>query len=160
MSEDDADGGLLSWHDNPVYGIHWRCADPDRNLWRSELVLDIDHILEWVPPAKGGWTFLVAPALLVFHDAADLAISLDCTSGDAEPHYLNELTIDHICREAAPGEKTDWFRWRIELNQPKAGGIGFLASRFSQTLSAPPLLCDEQRYPGNQRPPFALAVLP
>jgi hypothetical protein len=156
MSKHDAAGSLLSWHDNPVYGIHWRCADPDRDLWRSELVLDIDHILEWVPPDKSGWKFRVAPAVLMFHDAADLAISLDCTSGDPQPRYLNELTIDHICREPLPAHKMGWFRWRIELNQPKGGRIQFAASRFSQVLSGPPLLCNEQRYPGNQRPPFTL----
>ena len=67
---DHSDGeSLPSWHDNPIYGIHWRCAEPDRGLWRSELVFDIDHILDWVPSEERCFRFLMAPAILVFHDA-------------------------------------------------------------------------------------------
>ena len=31
------------WHDNAVHGIRFQIGDPDD--WRSDLVLDIDHIV-------------------------------------------------------------------------------------------------------------------
>jgi hypothetical protein len=89
MSDNSDVESLPSWHDNLIYGIHWRCAEPDRGLWRSELVLDIDHILDWVPSRERCFTFLMAPAVLVFHDAGDLEISLDCGSNDGYRRYLN-----------------------------------------------------------------------
>ena len=157
---DPSDGeSLPSWHDNPIYGIHWRCAEPDRGLWRSELVFDIDHILDWVPSQDRCCRFLVVPAILVFHDAGDLEMSLDCRGGDGHRRYLNELSIHHIDRQPLPGSP-GCFRWRIDLNMPQGGRICFEASRFSQILTAPALLCDEQRFPSEHRPPVTLAALP
>ena len=150
---------LPSWHDNLIYGIHWRCAEPDRGLWRSELVFDIDHILDWVPSGERCFKFLMAPAILVFHDAGDLEMCLDSRGRDGHRRYLNELSIHHIDRHPAadaPGS----FRWRIDLNGPAGGRIGFDASRYSQILTAPACLCDEQRFPSEHRPPLTLAVLP
>jgi len=43
---DQGEDQLPSWHDNLIYGMHLRCADPDRNWWHSELIFDIDHIVE------------------------------------------------------------------------------------------------------------------
>ena len=159
MSDRDEDASLPSWHDNPIYGMHWRSADPDRGLWRSELVLDIDYILEWVPSGDGCVKFRTAPAILIFHDAADLEISLDSRAGDGYRRYLNELSIHHIGRQRVDGEPA-YYRWRIDLNAPAGGVLRFGAARFSQILTAAPLLCGEQRYPGDQRPPFTLAALP
>jgi hypothetical protein len=47
MSQENPGSGHQSWHDNLIYGFHLRCADPERCIWRSDLVLDIDHIPEW-----------------------------------------------------------------------------------------------------------------
>jgi hypothetical protein len=149
---------LPSWHDNLIYGIHWRCVEPDRDLWRSELVFDIDHILDWVPSGERCFKFLIAPAILVFHDAGDLEMCLDSRGRDGHRRYLNELSIHHIDRHPvanAPGS----FRWQIDLNAPAGGRIGFDASRYSQILTASARLCDEQRFPSEHRPPFTLAAL-
>ena len=159
MSDRNDNAGLPSWHDNLIYGMHWRCADPRRSLWRSELVFDIDHIIEWVRSSDGSFKFRVAPAVLVFHDAADLAISLDCRADDYR-RYLNEFSIHHVDRQPASANEKDYYRWRIDLNMPAGGRIVFGASRYSQTLTAPPLLCDEQRFPGEQRPSFTAARFP
>ena len=43
FTEADFDG--LSWHDNPIYGFS---IDNDINLWKSDLVFDIDFIVEWL----------------------------------------------------------------------------------------------------------------
>jgi hypothetical protein len=158
MSDPSDSDSLPSWHDNLIYGIHWRCAEPDRGLWRSELVFDIDHILEWVPSRDGCVRFLIAPAILVFHDAGDLEIRLDCGSGDGHRRYLNELSIHRVDRQRLANAAGD-FRWRIDLNTPAGGRICFEASRFSQTLTAPARLCTEQRFPSEPRPPFTLAAL-
>jgi hypothetical protein len=159
VSKQGAASGLPSWHDNLIYGIHWRSADRSRNLWRSELVLDIDYILDWVRLDGGGLKFLMAPAMLVFHDVADLEISLNCSADDAGRRYLNELSIHDIDRQPATGEASGYYRWRIDLNLPPSGRIQFGASGFTQTLSAPGRLCDDQRFPSEHRPAFSLAAL-
>jgi hypothetical protein len=101
---------LPSWHDNPIYGIHWRGAEPDRGLWRSELVLDIDPILDWVPSKERCFTFLIAPAILLFHDVGDLEVCLDSRGGDdGYRRYLNELSIHHVDRQAI-ADAPDGFR--------------------------------------------------
>ena len=40
----EADFDRLSWHDNPVYGLF---VDNDVSVWKSDLVFDIDFIVEW-----------------------------------------------------------------------------------------------------------------
>ncbi|HEV8678118.1 MAG TPA: hypothetical protein VGQ90_01990 [Stellaceae bacterium] len=148
-----------SWHDDLIYGLHLRSPDPDRNIWRSELVLDIDHIVEWVPKPEGCVAFLMAPAILVFHDVGDLKIAIDFTADDGYQRNLNELAIDRIEREPMPTARTESYRWRIKLNLPARGEISFIASRFTLTLAAPPQLTDEQRFPAGHRPPFSLGTL-
>ena len=159
MSDASDIESLPSWHDNLIHGMHWRCAEPDRSLWRSELVFDIDHILDWVPSTEGCFTFLMAPAMLVFHDAGDFEMCLDCRGGDGHRRYLNELSIHHIDRQPS-ADLPGCFRWRVDLNMPRGGRICFEASRFSQILTAPARLCGEQRFPSEHRPPFTLAALP
>ena len=159
MSDDTDLEALPSGHDNLIYGIHWRCAEPDRDLWRSELVFDIDHILEWVASEERCFRFLVAPAMLVFHDAGNLEMCLDCRGSDGYRRYLNELSIHNIGRQQI-ADAPRCFRWRIDLNMPQGGRICFEASRYSQILTAPARLCEEQRFPREHRPPFTLAALP
>ena len=149
-----------SWHDNLIYGLHLRCADPDRGVWRSELVLDIDHILEWLPQPGSRMRFLMVPTTLVFHDVSDLAIALDFGAATGNGLNLNELSIDDITREPVPGAAPTDYHWRIGLNHPPGGEIHFRASQFTQIRTAPPLACEEQRYPSEHRPPFSLAALP
>ena len=43
FTEADFDG--LSWHDNPIYGFF---IDNDVTQWKSDLVFDIDFIVEWL----------------------------------------------------------------------------------------------------------------
>ena len=131
----------------------------DRGLWRSELVFDIDHILDWVPSTEGRFTFLMAPAMLVFHDAGDFEMCLDCRGADGHRRYLNELSIHHIDRQPS-ADLPGCFRWRVDLNMPRGGRNCFEALRFSQILTAPARLCAEQRFPSEHRPPFTLAALP
>ena len=43
----------FDWHDNAVYGMRLEVGDPDRGMWHSRLILDIDYILEWICGTDG-----------------------------------------------------------------------------------------------------------
>src|SRR5262249_12356697 len=135
----------LSWHDNLIYGVRFEVGDADRNDWRSDLALDIDHIVEWLCGVDGGATFRVAPATLTFHDVTDLHIDLDFADG-TYPRTLNELSIDRISVVAVDtqfGGPGPYGRYTIALNLPQGGAIAFGASGFSQVLRSSPRLTTE-----------------
>jgi hypothetical protein len=138
----------LSWHDNALYGLRLDVGDPARGDWRSELVLDIDHIVEWLCGLGRQVRFRVAPATLTFHHVTDLRIAIDC--GDSGGQVaLYPLAIDAITRERLVEQKIcfdrPYWRWRIALNSPQRGAITFGASGFTQNLRAEPVLLDQQQ---------------
>ncbi len=141
------------WHDNPIYALRLAIGDPDAGDWRSDLVLDIDHIASWACGAEAR-QFQVAPATLTFHHAADLSVAVDCgdTGGQAA---LHEWSIDRITREQVRDQKVcldrPYYRWRIDLNWPAGGVIGFAASGFTQVLRGAPVLSDTPRLPVSYR---------
>jgi hypothetical protein len=152
-----ADFDRLSWHDDTIYGLRLDTADPDRGLWRSDLVLDIDHIVEWVCGIDKRPKFRVAPATLVFHDVTDLSLAIDW--GDTGHRTaLHEMAIDGIARAPVANQQIcldrAYYRWTIALNWPKGGAIAFGASGFTQTLRAAPVLLDEQQLPVADRIPL------
>jgi len=159
MTHVSAPASELSWHDNLIYGIHLQSADPDRGIWRSDLVLDIDHIVEWICGEDRQVRFLVAPATLVFNDVTDLRIDVDF--GSIGPRMnINELSIAQIVREpverpAAAGAPPH-YAWRIELNLPQGSEIAFGASGYTQTLRSEPQLIDQQSLPADTRAPLIL----
>ncbi len=146
-----ADFKAMSWHDNYVHGVTF---DVDVDTWRSDLVLDIDHIVEWL--CEGATCrFQVAPATLRFHDVTDLRFDVDW--GDSGHRTaLHLVSIDGISRRLVADQKIcldrPYWAWRIEINWPR-GTITFGASGFTQTLSKPPVLCDEQALSAAQRRP-------
>ena len=150
-----ADFEAMSWHDNCIYGVNLRMSDVEAGDWRSELALQIDHIVEWVKGAKGQFQFLIAPAVLTFHDVTDLKIGVDW--GDSGFQVtLHEPTIHQIARERVSDQKIcldrPYYAWTIALNSPAGGCISFGASGYSQRLLCAPVLCDEQRLsPGARR---------
>ena len=148
----DFDG--TSWHDDTVYGLRFEVGDSFQGDWRADLVLDIDHIVEWICGTDGGFQFRVAPATLTFHGVTDLKIAIDW--GDCgDRTALHEATIAGITREPVPDQPgypaREHYRWRIALNWPQGGAIGFGAKGFAQALRAEPLLLDEQRLPAGTR---------
>lgn len=138
----------VSWHDNAVYGLRLEIGDPERDDWRSNLVLDLDHIVEWVCGIGRSAQFRVAPATLTFHDITDLQVAVDCgdTGGQVA---LYALSIDAITRERLVDQKIcfdrPYYRWRIALNWPQGGEIRFGASDFTLELRAEPVLQDQQQ---------------
>ena len=143
----DAEFDHLSWHDNTVYGLRIDVGDPTRGDWHSDLVFDIDHIVEWVCGVDRDVKFRVAPATLTFHDVADLRVAVDF--GDSNYRTaMNHLSIAGITRELVPNQdgypERTYYRWRMELNLPQGAEITFGAGGFTQTLRAEPVLLDEQ----------------
>lgn len=141
------DFAQLSWHDNTLYGLRLELGDPERGDWRSDLVLDLDHIVEWVCDGATA-RFRVAPATLTFHQATDLQVAVDCgdTGGQVA---LHALSIDAIARQRIVDQKIcfdrPYYRWTIALNSPHGGEIRFGASDFTLDLRAEPVLQDQQQ---------------
>ena len=138
----------LCWHDNALYGLRLDAGDCARGDWRSDLVLDIDHIVTWLRDADAQVRFRVAPATLTFHDVTDLKIEVDC--GDSGGQIaLNVLSIDAITRERLQDQKIcldrPYWRWRIALNLPQGGAISFGAIGFTHVLRAAPVVQDQQQ---------------
>lgn len=156
MTDHDDASDLPSWHDNLIYGLHLQAADPDQGIWRSDLLLDIDHIVEWVCGAGNRPQFRVAPATLAFHDVTNLRISLDFSNATYRQN-INELSIAQIRRPpinaSEEGVLGSYFEWSIELNLPQGGEISFGASGYTQKFRAEPALVHEQRLSADDRPP-------
>jgi hypothetical protein len=144
----EADFDRLSWHDNAIYGFQWHPGDPESGDWRSDFILDIDYIVEWVSVRDGRFRFRVAPANLVFHGVTDLCLDIDW--GDS--HFRTSvyvLSIAEVRRERVSDQKIfldrPYFSWRMVLNSPQGGEVRFGAVGFTQTLRADPVLTDEQQ---------------
>jgi hypothetical protein len=146
----DDDFSSWSWHDNALYGSRLDVGDPTHHDWHADLVLDIDHIVEWICSTGGGARFRVAPATLTFHDVTDLRVIIDCGDSGCQT-AVSELSIDRITRQRVRDQKVcfdrPYHRWRIALNPPSGGELTFGASGFSQALRAEPLLLDHQKLP-------------
>lgn len=143
----------LSWHDNHLYAIGFSLGDVARGDWRSDLVLDIDHIVEWVCGSDRRPRFQVAPATLIFHHVTDLEIAIDW--GDSGHRTaLHPCAIDRIERARIANQKIcldrPYWRWRIVLAWPRDGEIAFGASDLTLDLRAEPVLQEEQQL---RRPP-------
>ena len=143
-----------SWHDNTLYGLRLDVGDCARGDWHADLVLDIDHIVEWLCGEGRQIRFRVAPATLTFHDVTDLRIAIDC--GDSGGRIaLHALSIDAITRERIQDQKIcldrPYWRWRIALNWPQGGALTFGASGLTQVLRAEPVLLDQQQLPPADR---------
>jgi hypothetical protein len=143
----EADFDHLSWHDCSIWAFELRAGNPDNGDWTSDLVLDIDFIVEWICSVDGGGQFRVAPASLVFHGVTDPKINIDWgTSGYQVA--LHPLSIGSIERKQIQNQKVHldrpYYSWRIYLNWPNGGEIAFGAVGFTQTLHSEPILTENQ----------------
>ena len=144
----ERDFDRISWHDCHIWGVAFCPGNPKENDWTSDLVLDIDFIVEWVCAVDGrGGEFRVAPAAMVFHGVTDPRIAIDWDSGGAQV-ALHPVSIDRIDREPVREQKVfldrPYYRWRILMNWPKGGEIAFGAVGFTQRLLAKPVLTKTQ----------------
>ena len=150
----EAEFERVSWHDCHIWGVALHVGDPDENDWTSDLVLDIDYIVEWMCGIGGGGMLRVAPATLVFHGATELRILIDWGNNEFQV-ALHGLSIDRIDRERTREQKVyldrPYYRWRILLNWPQGGEIAFGAAGFTQTLVAEPVLRAKQHFSHRER---------
>ena len=137
------------WHDNALYGLRLDVGDPEKQDWRSDLLLDIDFIAEWRCGPSGDCRFRVAPAVLAFHDVAALSLVID--QGDSEGrNAIVEWAIDRVTRQRL--ERTfDYWRWTLHLSLPSGGTIAFCSTGFTETLVSEPTWIREQRLPRELR---------
>ena len=128
------------WHDVPVHGF----TVVEGEHVAGELWLDLDLILEWLPPKQGKNRFRMAPAWLIFHDVVDLAVSIDFAAATAAmgPFCIQEVSRNRI---ALPSGSTI-LRWSIALNWPQ-GEFSFLADRYTELLRAAAVEVENQRIP-------------
>ncbi|MGH2360946.1 MAG: hypothetical protein ACRDGM_10465 [bacterium] len=147
MTYTEPDFERLSWHDCDIWGLEFRVGEPDEGDWTSDLVLDIDFIVEWLCGVSGDTQFRVAPAALAFHGVTDPRINIDWGSSGFQA-ALHGVSIDRIERERVRAQKVyldrPYYSWRILLSWPKGGEIAFGAVGFTQTLLAEPVLMDKQ----------------
>jgi hypothetical protein len=143
----DADFEALSWHDCHIWAVEFRVGNTDEDDWTSDLVLDIDFIVEWIRATNGGGRFRVAPATLVFRGVTDLKIDIDWGSSGFQTS-LHPISIGSIERELVREQKVHldrpYYRWRIRLNWPGSGEIAFGAVGFNQAFRAEPVLTENQ----------------
>jgi hypothetical protein len=131
----DADFPDLSWHDNSVHAF--RVVEGKDGV--GELVLDIDHIVEWIE-SEMGYKFRVAPAELRFRDVTDLKMTLDypATSAALTPFTLDRIQVDQSNR------------WTLKVNWP-VGEISFSSAGFTQRLTGEPVVSSAQSLDPPQR---------
>jgi hypothetical protein len=144
----------LSWHDCHLVGFAIRAGDADEGDWTSDLVLDLDFIVEWMCGVEGPGQFRIAPATLIFHGVTDLRLHIDWGHSGFQA-ALHEIAIDRIEREVIHDQKVyldrPYYRWTIRLNWPKTGDISFGAVGFTQTLLAEPVRTKNQSLSRRER---------
>lgn len=133
-----ADFDQLSWRDVRVHGFRLI----ENGDGSAELQLDVDFILE--RPAAEGGPYRLAQAMLQFHEASALRISLDyvaCSAGmsafaieGVSRAPLRDPAADDAPADAASAEAdTGPWRWRVDVHWPD-GFLEFESSGFSQWL--------------------------
>lgn len=82
----------LGWHDNYIHSLAIR----EGEYGSGELILDIDHILEWNCPPGEICEFVIAPATLTVLSVTDLQRNVDYAVSSAA---TGPMSIDGIERE-------------------------------------------------------------
>ncbi|NOD48885.1 MULTISPECIES: hypothetical protein [Ruegeria] len=140
------------FHDNSIYALKLVSPDPDNNDWVSELILDIDHIEEWIRQDNEQFSFSVSQVNLCFEGVSDLFVSFSFPKSTVTP-----LPIDRITRSREPvrihGIDYSEFAWTIGLNDRRGGRICFHATGYRFESVGKPVTCEEQYIPKHLRLP-------
>jgi len=140
-----ADYDKMSWHDNHVHGLRIEAGKHGTGT----LELDLDYIIEWLPPMNGRYRFRIAPSTLVFTGVFALQIGLDWKSVGAG---MTPFSISSIGREKLDYPKA--WRWSIGVNWPE-GVITFESTGFTQTVWGQTVETAQQHLEPRQRKPRA-----
>lgn len=139
----------FNWHDNAIHGFRI-IEGPDG--CGGQLVLDIDFIVEWLPPQdeNNSFQFRIAPANLTFHDVTDLVVSIDYASSTAA---IQPMTIHEIHREVVTySNGHSSLTWKVEINWPRKSFISFCSTGFTQELKGEPIVSGAQYLSPSHRP--------
>jgi hypothetical protein len=139
----EAEFNNLSFHDNLLRGFLLRSEFGDR----SDLVLDIDHILEGAF-ANGEHTWLIAAADLTFHGVTGLKFNMDwhdekyqvSSEGDWILDLSRELVVPQLVHLDRP-------YWRWFFSFAMASQLSFGAYGFTLRLRQEPMRHNEQSLP-------------
>ena len=134
----------MNWHDNHVHAL---AIDAGEN-GTGELVLDIDHITEWLCGEGNSFAFMVVPSTLTFHEVFNLAIAINYATPSIA---IGPFSIHQVHRESIQySNGYSSFKWRIELNCPN-GEITFEAPGFSQSARGKPVRSEKQFMSAEER---------
>ena len=127
----------FNWHDNAIHGF--RIIEGEDS---SQLVLDIDHIVEWLSPSENAFSFKVAAADLIFHEVTDLVVSVNYKECMAAVQLMQ---IHEIKREEMVySSGSTGFSWKIEISWPTNSYITFNAVGFTQVNKMQPITTGAQ----------------
>lgn len=131
----------IGWHDNTIHGFRIQ----EIKAHESEIIFDVDHIVEWRKSTDGEFSFLVAPADLIFHRVTSLIISIDYEIVPAmvQPMVINEIHLHEKQNEYG----YHFLACEIEIQWPPKGRIAFAAKNYSLNLRANPVETDNQSLP-------------
>jgi hypothetical protein len=143
FSERDFD--RLSFHDNLLRGISLR-SDFESGV--SDLILDIDHITEWVAADDGGHEWLIAAADLTFHGVTGLKFNIDwqdetyqvVADGDHILDVARDLVVPQLVHLDRP-------YWRWDFSFARKTQLSFGAYGFTLRHRQEPIRHDEQSLP-------------
>ena len=123
----DSEFEQMGWHDSKIHAV----AVISENF---ELLLDLDYILEWVDPVlpDSHFSFIIAPATLIFHHVWSLEMQLS-----SELDLFSLYDIEREDKKLTPNGKMLSWQWTLNGD---SGYIRFRAIGFTQQLRRRPLL--------------------
>lgn len=138
----NADFDTMSWHDNAVHAVALEPA-PDHP---GRLLLDLDYIVEWIPPEAPATTLSswICPATLVFDHAWDLTVDIGLHRWSLQL-FLNAI------RRSGPDER-GFFDWILDGDHFT---IGLTAPGYTQYLRRAPILSLGYWLPVDERGGFS-----
>jgi hypothetical protein len=138
----DAQFEEMSWHDNHVHAL--RIVEAGEGA--GDLILDIDHIVEWIKGVPG-FQFRIVPAKLTFHDVMFPRIALDYAAGTSA---FAPFMIHGIERREEQRAHYLAILWKIAISCP-VGEISFEARGFTQEAMSAPILSSGQCLSSEER---------
>ena len=132
----------LSFHDNLLRGFAIRC-----DAGRSDLILDIDYIDEWVTPCTRP-TWKVASADLIFHGVTGLDLSMSWDDKKYHTSRAGDCILD-VTREVIQDQLVyldrPYYLWRFAFAANSQLSLG--AYGFTLELRQDPIVYEEQSLP-------------
>ena len=138
----DAQFDGMSWHDNHVHAL--RIVEGSDGA--GDLILDVDHIVEWIKNGPG-FNFRIVPVTLTFHDVMFLRMSLDYATPTAA---FGPFMIHGIERRTEQRARYLAQLWKIDISWPR-GEITFESRGFTQRARGGPLLSKGQCLSAQER---------